>query len=189
MRFSPWALSPCLEVQAIPSLRAGCQVCAIGTALRLMHGMIALGGVTVGAGTFLFQNGHIHAESWIVAVGVGVYLALTPFSGAFFDRLIAATRTRGTAVFLVFLADGVGYLGTLALLLYKTAAGGGCRTRGCSRRGRTCLRLRWWRAALCRRCTSVGRRRGRGGSCRGVGMSSSRGQRGGEGQGQGQWQE
>ena len=32
----------------------------------------------------------------------------------------SSTRTRGTSVFLVYLADGFGYIGTFALLLFKT---------------------------------------------------------------------
>ena len=104
-------------------------------ALWAMHAMIGLGGVLVGAGTALFERGALAPESWIVLVGVGVYLALTPFCGSFFDRLIAATRTPGTAVFLVFLADGVGYVGTFAMLLYKTTYASGSSGKGEGKEG------------------------------------------------------
>ncbi|EDQ86729.1 uncharacterized protein MONBRDRAFT_28081 [Monosiga brevicollis MX1] len=48
--------------------------------------------------------------------GMGTLLALVPFSGALFDRLIAATGTPGTSIFLVFLGDGLAYVSTLATL-------------------------------------------------------------------------
>lgn len=36
-----------------------------------------------------------------------------------YDRLLAASGTPGTTVFLIFLSDATGYLGTTALLLLK----------------------------------------------------------------------
>jgi hypothetical protein len=46
-------------------------------------------------------------------------LAYVPFSSFLFDRIMAATRFAGTAVFAVNLADAVGYSGSLGMLLYK----------------------------------------------------------------------
>ena len=91
-----------------------------GRALVLMHWMLLTGGVIMGGSTLLHAFALIGPLGWIVLVGTGVYVALTPFCGAYFDRIIAVTRTRGTSVFLVFLADGLGYVGTFALLLFKT---------------------------------------------------------------------
>lgn len=89
-------------------------------ALMVLHGMFVGGGLLMGVGTFLFQRGWISPELWIIAVGVGVSISVTPFTGSFFDRVVACTRTKGTAVFLVFFADGIAYIGVLILLLYKT---------------------------------------------------------------------
>jgi len=83
--------------------------------------MFVGGGVVIGVGTRLFQYTMISPEVWIIWVGVGVSLSTTPFTGSLFDRIVACTRTKGTAVFLVFFADGISYLGVLILLLYKTS--------------------------------------------------------------------
>jgi hypothetical protein len=42
-----------------------------------------------------------------------------PFSSFLFDRIMAAVRISGTAVFLVNLADAVGYTGSVGMQLYK----------------------------------------------------------------------
>ena len=49
----------------------------------------------------------------------GAYLAYVPFSSFLFDRIMAATRFAGTAVFAVNLADAVGYTGSVAMQLFK----------------------------------------------------------------------
>ena len=90
------------------------------SALVFLHGMFVGGGVIIGTGTYGFEHNMLSPESWIICVGIGVALSTTPFTGSLFDRIIASTRIKGTAVFLVFFADGVSYLGVLILLLYKT---------------------------------------------------------------------
>lgn len=55
----------------------------------------------------------------IVGVGIGLYLAYAPLGSLMYDRLLAASGTPGTTVFLIFLSDATGYLGTTALLLLK----------------------------------------------------------------------
>jgi len=42
-----------------------------------------------------------------------------PYNAVLFERLIAATRQVGTAGFLIYVADTCGYVGSIALLLFK----------------------------------------------------------------------
>ena len=42
-----------------------------------------------------------------LCLGGGLFIAIAPFSGSLFDRLVAASHTQGTSVFLVFFADGL----------------------------------------------------------------------------------
>ena len=42
-----------------------------------------------------------------------------PLPALFYDRLLAASKTEGTVVFLLFLSDYAGYFATTGLLLYK----------------------------------------------------------------------
>jgi len=54
---------------------------------------------------------------FMVLHGLGVYLPYVVFHTTVFERLIALTRDRGTIVYLMGLADAIGYLGYVVLLL------------------------------------------------------------------------
>src|SRR5262249_10840120 len=56
---------------------------------------------------------------WIIAVGLGTYMTYVPYSTVLFDRLIASTRSAGTAVFTIYLADTVGWSGAIAVPIFK----------------------------------------------------------------------
>ena len=58
----------------------------------------------------------------MILVGLGAYLSYVPFGSVLFDRIVAATRTVGTAVFAIYVADAIGYTGSVALQLYKDFA-------------------------------------------------------------------
>ena len=55
----------------------------------------------------------------MVLVGLGSYLAYVPYGSILFDRMMASTGTVGTAVFAIYLADAIGYTGSVGLLIYK----------------------------------------------------------------------
>ena len=42
----------------------------------------------------------------------------------FFDRLIASTRVVGTAVFAIYLADSIGYTGSVGTMIFKDQVAG-----------------------------------------------------------------
>jgi uncharacterized protein DUF5690 len=87
--------------------------------LWAVFGMMAAGLALVGAATLALDRHWLSGQSWMVCVGLGAYLAYVPFSSFLFDRIMAATRFAGTAVFAVNLADAVGYSGSVGMLLYK----------------------------------------------------------------------
>jgi uncharacterized protein DUF5690 len=73
----------------------------------------------LGAATLALEERWMDGQIWMICMGLGGYLAYVPFSSFLFDRIMAATRFAGTAVFAVNLADAVGYSGSLGMLLYK----------------------------------------------------------------------
>src|SRR5207249_111427 len=75
--------------------------------------------VLLGVGTILFQAGAINGFWWMTLTGLGCYLAYVPFGSVLFDRLIASTRAVGTAVFAIYLADAIGYTGSVGVQLFK----------------------------------------------------------------------
>lgn len=88
-------------------------------ALLAMHALTAGGAALIGLATLAFQAGALSPIAWMIASGAGLYLAYTPFNAMLFDRLIAATRQAGTAGFLIYVADAAGYVGSVALLLFR----------------------------------------------------------------------
>lgn len=91
-------------------------------ALYAVFGLLALGCAMIGVSTWLLQREAISGLTWMVLVGLGAYTAYVPYNTILFDRIVAATRTIGTAVFGIYLADAVGYTGSTALQLYKDLA-------------------------------------------------------------------
>lgn len=83
------------------------------------YAIMVLGLVLMGGSTLLLDNGTIRGDVWMVLVGLGAYLAYVPFGSVLFDRLIAATRVIGTAVFAIYVADAIGYTGSVGVQLYK----------------------------------------------------------------------
>jgi hypothetical protein len=73
----------------------------------------------LGAGTILLEAGAINGFQWMILTGLGSYLAYVPFGSVLFDRLIASTRVAGTAVFAIYLADAIGYTGSVGVQLFK----------------------------------------------------------------------
>jgi uncharacterized membrane protein YhaH (DUF805 family) len=77
-------------------------------------------GVTLlGAGTLLLDAGLIDGFWWMTLVGLGSYLAYVPYGSVLFERLLASTRFVGTAVFAIYLADAIGYTGSVGVQLYR----------------------------------------------------------------------
>lgn len=89
-------------------------------ALLAMHGAILAGALLLGLSTLAFQAGLLAPLAWMILTGAGLYLAYTPFNAMLFDRMIAAIGTAGNAGFLIYIADTSGYVGSVALLLFRS---------------------------------------------------------------------
>ena len=89
------------------------------TALAVSYGIMISGLAMMGGSTWLYQSREISGEMWMIASGLGAYLAYVPFGSLLFDRTIAVTRFQGTAVFAIYVADALGYTGSVGVQLYK----------------------------------------------------------------------
>lgn len=83
------------------------------------HYLLILASILVGVSTFLFQQGALSPVYWMVFIGFGLYACYVPFNCIFFDRMIATFKIEGNAGYLIYIADSFGYLGSMAVLLYK----------------------------------------------------------------------
>jgi len=81
--------------------------------------LLLIGSLAIGVSTALFHSGAITPFSWMVVSGFGLYICYVPFNCLFFDRFIAAFKIKGNAGFFIYIADAFGYLGSVAVLLYK----------------------------------------------------------------------
>jgi len=86
----------------------------IATFGLMLFGICVLGGATV-----LLDMNLIGGLTWMILIGLGAYLTYAPFGSVLFDRMIASTRTVGTAVFTIYVADALGYSGSIGVQLYK----------------------------------------------------------------------
>ncbi len=87
--------------------------------LMAAHLVMAFGLALLGIGTWLLDQGSITGLQWMILIGLGAYFAYVPFGSMLFDRMIASLRITGTAVFAIYLADALGYTGSVVLQLYK----------------------------------------------------------------------
>jgi Family of unknown function (DUF5690) len=86
-------------------------------ALVLIYTLMTAGIVILGAVTLLHLQGVLGGFAWMVLIGLGSYLAYAPFGAILFDRLIAASRSGGNAIYAIYLADSIAYLGVVAVQL------------------------------------------------------------------------
>ncbi|MFB9841308.1 DUF5690 family protein [Mucilaginibacter ginsenosidivorans] len=88
-------------------------------AFALIHVMIIAGCVLIGIGTVLFALGLIGPMVWMTLAGLGLYMGYVPYNAVFFERLLASFHYKGNVGFLIYVADSIGYLGSISVLLVK----------------------------------------------------------------------
>ncbi|MBN8456470.1 MAG: hypothetical protein J0M04_01300 [Verrucomicrobia bacterium] len=88
-------------------------------ALMLAYGFMMLGMVILFGSTLAKNHQMLGGLAWMVATGLGTYLAFAPINAVLFERLMAASGSVGTAVFGIQLADAIGYTGSVVVQLYK----------------------------------------------------------------------
>jgi phosphonate degradation associated HDIG domain protein len=86
----------------------------VGAHLLMMAGLVLMA-----LATLLLDAAVLSGLGWMILVGLGSYMAYVPHDSVVFDRIIASTRVRGTSVFAIYLADAVGYTGSIGLPLLK----------------------------------------------------------------------
>ena len=88
-------------------------------ALMVAHVLILIGFIIAGGSTYFFTEGILDPFWWMIWVSLGLYLVYIPFNSIYFDRLIAAFSMKGNAGFFIYLADAVGYVGSVSVMLVK----------------------------------------------------------------------
>ena len=90
--------------------------------LVVVFGVMISGLAMLVVATVLLKRESIDGFWWMACLGVGSYLAYVPYNSILCDRLLASTRTVGTAVFTIYVADATGYTGSVFVQLFKDLA-------------------------------------------------------------------
>ena len=83
------------------------------------YGIMVSGILLMGISTILFDAKILDGFWWMTLVGLGAYLTYVPYGSVLFDRLIAHTKYVGTAVFAIYVADAIGYTGSISVQIYE----------------------------------------------------------------------
>ena len=88
-------------------------------AFTIIHLLIIGGCVLIGASTVFFSLKMIDPTTWMTMAGLGLYLGYVPYNAIFFERMIATFHYKSNVGFIIYVADSLGYLGSVTLLLVK----------------------------------------------------------------------
>lgn len=86
---------------------------------RCTNIIILSGLLGAGLATVLFSLNLIGPFHWMLLIGMGMFLAYTAIQTVLFERMIALFQIKANAGFFIYICDSIGYLGSVALLLYK----------------------------------------------------------------------
>ena len=87
-------------------------------ALNVIYVITAIGCIiTIGA-TLIYMKGNMGPVTWMILSGLGLYMGFIPFT-YMVERLIAAMQVSATTVFILYLADSFGYVGTTSIFIFK----------------------------------------------------------------------
>jgi MFS family permease len=89
-------------------------------AFIITHYLIIAGFLLSGISSLMFSLGWLSPFSWMICVGLGLYIGYIPFNCILFDRMIAAFGTAANVGFLMYLADSFGYMGSVGVIITKT---------------------------------------------------------------------
>jgi Family of unknown function (DUF5690) len=81
--------------------------------------IIMSGFLVSGVSTYLFVYHQLDPVIWITMVGMGLYMGYIPYNCVLFERLIATFRIPANVGFLIYLADSVGYVGSVGVIITK----------------------------------------------------------------------
>lgn len=92
-------------------------------ALMLNHVMIFSGFAIAVGTTWMHSRGLIDPVWWVGGSGFGLYLAYVPYNCTFFERMLATFQVAGNVGFMMYISDASGYMGSVAVILFKEFGG------------------------------------------------------------------
>ena len=117
---SSWAFAYIDSIATIVLLAVFAILSASGNHLRVLCGILLLAAGGMGTIAALGATpATLPTDTWLFLQTLCIDIAYLSFQTIFFERFIACFKIRGNVGFFIITIDFVGYLGTLAILLYK----------------------------------------------------------------------
>ncbi len=88
-------------------------------ALRVTFIIMTIAFLLLVGSTIVQNRGEISPLGYMVLCGIGLYIPYVAFHTTVFERIVSASNLRGNLVFLMYMADSIGYLGYVVLLSAK----------------------------------------------------------------------
>lgn len=95
------------------------------TAFFSSLGICAIGFALIAVTLLGQQAGIVDPFSFMVMIGIGLYLPYVAVHTTVFERMLAMTREKGNLGFLMYLADAYGYLGYVVVMFTREFVSGG----------------------------------------------------------------
>nr|WP_068888790.1 DUF5690 family protein [Pedobacter panaciterrae] len=92
-------------------------------AFKYIHLFIVFGFLLLGVSTWMFDHHLIGPVAWMTFTGIGLYMGYVPFNAIFFERMIATFNYKSNVGFVMYVADSIGYLGTISIMMFKEFGG------------------------------------------------------------------
>ena len=119
---SPWAFAYLDSIATIVLLGAFALLSSVGNHLRALCLILIFSAIGMGTIAFLGAEDEsfgMPTTAWLFLQTFCIDIAYLSFQTIFFERFIACFKVKGNVGFFIITIDFVGYLGTLALLLFK----------------------------------------------------------------------
>ncbi|MEL7496998.1 MAG: DUF5690 family protein [Planctomycetota bacterium] len=85
-------------------------------------GLLCIGFFIVLGSVLGQRTGDLSPMSFMVMLGLGMYIPYVAFHTTVFERMLAVFREPGTIGYLMYLADAFGYLGYVGIMLFRNSA-------------------------------------------------------------------
>ena len=89
-------------------------------AFMVNHVVVIIGMLILGGSSLMYQSGLLSGAAWMITLSTGIYLAYIPFNCLIFDRMLSLVNDKANAGFLIYIADAMGYAGSVGILLYRS---------------------------------------------------------------------
>lgn len=94
------------------------------TAFLYSIGLLCAGLAIVLGSVWGHQAGNLSPMAFMVLLGLGMYIPYVAYHTTVFERMLAAFRETGTIGYLMYLADAIGYLGYVAVMVFRNTNSG-----------------------------------------------------------------